>query len=118
MSQKEEIFEDQIEVMNDSEASAKKEKEPIVRHIHQEKMGQENPFQELGSWINDVRRIKPYGIISLLFGFFGIFFWIQILPILAILLGVLDMSIGSKFTRKIAITGILFGVFGLLNAWK
>jgi hypothetical protein len=119
MGDREEIFEDQIEVVNsDEDSSKKKEKEPIVRYMHAKNEKNEHPLQDFSKLIEDIRKIKLYGIFSVLFGFFGIFLWIQVLPILAIVMGGLDLLMGSRFTRKVAIVGIVFGVLGLLNAWQ
>lgn len=116
MGDKEEIFEDQIEVINSDNNFGKKEKEPVVRCVRDEKTGDKNPLRDLGSLLNDIRRLKVYGFFSVLFGFFGIFFWVEVLPVIAIVMGGLDIALGSKLTRKISIFGIVLGVLGFLNA--
>ena len=74
----------------------------------------QNPMVKMMGNMGEIKKIKPYFFFSLLFGFISLFGFREILAPLAIILGILDIWLGSKLTQTASYLGITFGMIGLV----
>jgi hypothetical protein len=76
--------------------------------------GEDNPLMKMMGNVEEIKKIKPYFLFALLFGFIALFgFRIYMAP-LALLFGALDLLLGSKLTKNASYTGMIFAILGLM----
>jgi hypothetical protein len=75
---------------------------------------EDNPMMKMLGNVAEIKKIKVYFLFSLLFGFIGLFGFRIYMGPLAILLGVVDLMLGSKLTQKASYVGIIFGLLSLI----
>ncbi|MEI7511610.1 MAG: hypothetical protein WCJ84_05620 [Candidatus Peregrinibacteria bacterium] len=113
MPKTEEISADEVEVVPQGEEEEVLKIQKIRVSGDDETL--KNPLEQFAATMEELKKIKPYGFISLIVGLLGIFTLSKIFCPLAMALGAIDLWQGSEFTKKIAIAGIILGILGLLN---
>ncbi|MBI5414835.1 hypothetical protein HZA38_04975 [Candidatus Peregrinibacteria bacterium] len=114
----EEIPADEVEVLTGEE---KKEEEARITKIRADdplpESFQGNPVQKMVEGIEEIKKIRIFGPAALIISFFGLKFFPFYFEPIAICLAILDLWMGSKYTKKISIAAIIFAILSLLNAW-
>ncbi len=75
---------------------------------------QNNPLAGIMENMEEVKKIKAYFFTSIVCGIIGLFTYPEFFGTAAILLGILDLSLGSKLTKTPAQFGILLGLIDLV----
>ncbi len=113
MEKNEEILETEVEII-------KKEDEPEVLKITKIRLSDEenteNPFGKLASNMEEIQKIKPYGMFALIISIIAIFWMPKILGTTAIFLATADIFFGSAFTKKLSLSALIIAILAILNA--
>ncbi len=78
---------------------------------------EENPIEKMFGNIEELKKVKPFGILALALSIVGIKFYVLYLCPAAILLAGIDILIGSKYTKKFSYAAIIIAILSLLNSW-
>ena len=118
----EEISADEVEVVG-SASDAQGSGETITKISADESTSHrnanaENPFEKLFENIEDIKKIRFFGPLALLLSLIGFVLYPLYLETAAIVLALLDLWKGSRFTKKISIAAIVIAALSLLNTWS
>lgn len=106
---------EEVEVMNSSENPEQITKVQIDETSAGQKDSQDtSPLGKIMENIEEFKKIRGFFLASLLVGFTSLFIFRFWLGSAAIILGILDIVLGSKLTRKPAYVGISMGLIALL----
>lgn len=120
----EEVSAEEVEVISADDSEQPDQDEEIIRIKADDDVSplfartQDTAFAKMFENIEEVKKLKPFGGIALLLSVVGIKFYPIYLCIIAIILAVLDIVFGSKYTKKISIAAIIIAVLSLLNTWS
>lgn len=118
----EEISAEEIEVINAKSTANASEKITRISAddptSESHPFGAENPFTKLFENIEEFKKIRFFGIAALLCSLIGIGVYPLYLESAAILLALLDLWKGSKFTRKISLSALVLAILILLSTWN
>ncbi len=108
----------EIEVLNSSEDPEKITKVRAEENTSQDPQMDEflknSPLGKVLENMEELKKIRGFFLASLLLGFTGLFVFHLWFGLAAIIFGILDLRLGSKFTKKASYVGIIFGLLDLL----
>lgn len=108
----EKISADDVEVINTSKNPEKKSENFGAGGF------EDNPMMKMMENMEEIKKIKAYFLIALIAGFWSLFGLTTFMAPVALVFGVLDLSLGSKLTEKASYIGMIFAVFALLMEFK